>query len=118
MGPARWTEEPTAASCGRDNSRVASAAIRMEDGFSRESLNGGSCGHEANAWGCGCKTEGRVYVARRKEVALAARQTNWVVAARRTDWAPDVSRTEAAAVASRLEQTMVSMCIVFFSIAG
>ena len=28
---ARWTEEPTAASCSRDDSRVASAAIRRTE---------------------------------------------------------------------------------------
>jgi len=115
---AGWTEEPTAASCSRDVSRGSVSCIRMKEGFSRESLDGCSCGHEANAWGCDCKTEGRVYAARRKEVALAARRTNRAVAARRTDRASDTSRTEAAATASRLEQTMVSMCIVFLSIAG
>ena len=56
----KWTEEPTAAICGCDGSRVASATIQMEHGFSRESLDGGSCGHEANAWYCGHKTDGRV----------------------------------------------------------
>ena len=90
---AGWTEDPTAASCSRDDSRVASAAIQMKEGFGRESLDGGSCGHEANAWGCDCKTEGRVYAAKQKGVALAARRTNWAVAARRTDRASDTSRT-------------------------
>ena len=51
------TEEPTEASYGRNNSRDT-----MKDRFSRESLNGGTCGRETNVWGWGCKTEGSVYV--------------------------------------------------------
>ena len=57
----------------------------MEDGFSRKPSDEGSCGNETNAWGCGRKTDGRVYVVMRKEVALAARQVNWAVALRRMD---------------------------------